>query len=281
MTPLRARMIEDLQIRNFSAHTCKTYIMRVRLFAEHFNQSPARLGAEHIRSYLLYLAREQKASTRVRDQTVSALRFLYRVTLKRIWCVEQIPYPKREHKLPVVLSREEIVRFLAVVKNIKHRALLTTPYAAGLRVSEVTRLRNQDIDSQRMVIHVRQGKGKKDRLVPLSTNLLELLRTYWRAVRPRTWLFPGQDPNRPISAQTVIGVCKRARIAAGFSRKVTSHSLRHSFATHLLDAGTNLRVIQILLGHGNLNTTARYTHVSSATLHAAKSPFDLLPPAIP
>ena len=274
MTPLRRRMLEDLRIRNFSPHTQKAYIRYVARFARHFGCPPDQLGPEHIRTFQVHLA-DAGASFSTLTQVASALRFLYRVTLEKDWVVERIPYPKPESHLPVVLSREDVIKFLSSPRNIKHRAILTTCYAAGLRVSEVTHLRVSDIDSKRMVIRIHQGKGKKDRMVPLSPMLLELLREYWRVARPRDWLFPGKKQSQPITRRSVQRVCERARKAAGLDDRVTAHTLRHSFATHLLEAGTNVRTIQLLLGHASLTTTATYTQVATGDVLSTTSPLDL------
>src|SRR5258706_4615212 len=217
MTPLRRRMIEDLRIRNFSPNTIAGYIGYVARFARHFGRSPADLGPEHVRGYLVHLRDQQRAGVGTMVQCVSALRFLYRTTLKRGWAIPEIPYPKRERKLPVVLTRAEVLEFLGSLGNLKYRAILTTAYASGLRVSEVTHLKVTDIDSARMVIHVRQGKGRKDRFVPLSKNLLELLREYWKIARPTTWLFPGgKGSDAPITPRSVDRVCAKARAALGW-----------------------------------------------------------------
>ena len=276
MTPLRRRMIEDLQVRNFAASTQDNYIRSVARFARHFRCSPDRLGPEQIRAFQVHLVTQAKASYGVLAQYVNALRFFYRVTLGKPWMIERIPYPKQERHLPVIPTREEILRFLDGIPNLKHRAILTTCYAAGLRISEVARLRVEDIDSARGVIRVQQGKRRKDRIVPLSPALLELLRAYWRAVRPASgWLFPGYGHDRPICRRTVQRVCEQARHRAGWdNRKFTAHSLRHSFATHLLDAGTDIRKIQVVLGHASLRTTATYTHVSTRTIQSIQSPLD-------
>jgi integrase/recombinase XerD len=275
MTPLRRRMIEDLRIRNFSPNTIAGYIGYVARFARHFGRSPAGLGPEHVRGYLVHLRDQRRARMGTMVQCVSALRFLYRTTLKRGWAIPEIPYPKRERKLPVVLTRTEVLGFLGSLGNPKHRAILTTAYASGLRVSEVTHLKVADIDSARMVIHVRQGKGRKDRFVPLSKNLLELLRAYWKIARPTTWLFPGGKGSAPITPRSVERVCAKARAALGWTKHVRPHTLRHSFATHLLEAGTDIRTIQVLLGHRTLSSTATYTHLSTASLQGTKSPLDL------
>lgn len=273
MTPLRSRMLEDLRIRNFSPHTQKAYIRYVARFARHFGRPPDQLGPEHIRAFQGHLANAGACYSTL-TQVASALRFLYRITLQKDWAVERIPYPKPERRLPVVLSREDVLKLLSSLRNIKHRAILTTCYAAGMRVSEATHLRVADLDSKRMVIRIHQGKGKKDRMVPLSPMLLELLREYWRVARPRDWLFPGKQ-SQPITMRSVQRVCVRARKAAGLDDRVTAHTLRHSFATHLLEAGTNVRTIQLLLGHASLTTTATYTQVATGDVLSTTSPLDL------
>jgi len=276
MTALRRRMIEDMTLRNFAPHTIQVYVERVVTFARYYNVSPQDLGPEQIRAYLLYLVQQRHVSWSYFNQARCALQFLYRVTLGKDWVVEAVACPKQQKKLPIILSLDELVRFFGAVTNLKHRAILMTTYAAGLRLSEVRHLRVDDIDSQRMVIRIRQAKGHKDRYVMLSPRLLAILRQYWKAVRPRNYLFPGADPDRPINPRTVQEVCKAALRAAGIKKKVTVHTLRHSFATHLLEAGTDLRTIQILLGHQNLGTTARYLHISTAALKATHSPLDAL-----
>ena len=276
MSALRRRMIEDMTLRNFAPHTIQVYVERVATFARYYNVSPQRLGPEQIRAYLLYLVQERHVSWSYFNQARCALQFLYRVTLGKDWVVEAVACPKQQKKLPIVLSLDELVQFFKAVTNLKHRAILMTTYAAGLRLSEVCHLRVDDIDSQRMVIRIRQAKGHKDRYVMLSPRLLAILRQYWKAVRPRHYLFPGADPDRPINPRTVQEACKAALLASGLKKKVTVHTLRHSFATHLLEAGTDLRTIQILLGHQNLGTTARYLHVSTAALKATHSPLDAL-----
>jgi integrase/recombinase XerD len=276
MTPLRRRMIDDMTLRNFTPQTIKAYVRCVARFAQHFHTSPDHLGSEQVRVYLLHLVQQRRVSRSYYKLTRCALRFFYRVTLGRDDVPESIPPAKRPRTLPVVLSPDEVARFFAAIRNVKHRALLMTAYAAGLRVSEVTQLRVDDIDSSRMVIRVRQGKGQKDRYVMLSPRLLEILRAYWRAVRPRDILFPGAIPGRPITTGCVRKSCHRARHAAGLGKHITVHTLRHSFATHLLEAGTDLRTIQVLLGHHSFSSTARYVHVATASLPSVKSPFDRL-----
>lgn len=276
MTTLRQRMTEDLRVRNRSPRTIEAYIDQVAKFARHFKKSPELLGPEEIRQYQVYLVHERRVSWSYLNQAVCALRFLYRHTLSRDWAISQIPFARQPKKLPVVLSPSEMQRFLEAIRKLKYRAILMTAYAAGLRLSEVTHLQVTDIDSQRMVIRVRQGKGQKDRYVMLSPTLLELLRTYWHFERPRTWLFPGRTPEVPIVRHNVQRACRQAALDAGLSKRVTVCTLRHCFATHLLEAGTNVRVIQLLLGHRSLSTTQRYTYVSAATVNATASPLELL-----
>ena len=254
--------------------TIEAYTECVAEFARHFHASPEDLGPEHVRSYLLHLVQERQVSWSVYNQARYALQFLYRVTLGQDWVVAEVACPKVPKRLPVVLSPDEMARFLDALHNPKHRALLMTAYAAGLRLSEVARLRVEDIDSARMVIHVRQAKGHKDRDVMLSPRLLAVLRQYWKVQRPEPFLFPGRKPDQPISPRTVQMVCKRALAASGLSKRVNMHALRHSFATHLLESGTDLRTIQVLLGHRSFSTTARYVHVATAALKSTRSPFD-------
>jgi integrase/recombinase XerD len=274
MTPLRRRMIEDLTLRNRAPRTVEVYTQRIAEFARYFHAPPEDLGPEHVRSYLLHLVQERQVSWGFYNQARHALLFLYRVTLGKDWVVAEVPCPKLPRRLPVVLSTDEMARFLDALDNPKHRAILMTAYSAGLRLSEVAGLRLEDIDSARMVIHIRQSKGHKDRDVMLSPRLLDILRQYWKGQRPEPFLFPGRTPGQPISPRTVQLVCRRALVASGLSKRVNMHALRHSFATHLLEAGTDLRTIQVLLGHRSLGTTARYLHVATAALGSTRSPFD-------
>lgn len=276
MTPLRRRTIDDMALRNFAPKTIQAYIQCIAGFALHFNTSPEHLGPEHVRAFLVHLVQEQKVSLSHYRQTLAALGFLYRITLGRLDVLESIPPVKQPRALPVVLSPDEVLRFFAAIRNIKYRAIFMTAYAGGLRVSEVASLRVADIDSQRMVIRVRRGKGQKDRYVMLSPRLLEMLRIYWKAVRPKDFLFPGANPDRPITTASIQKVCQRARKAAGMDKKITAHTLRHSFATHLLEAGTDLRTIQVLMGHRSFSTTAQYVHVATASLPSVVSPLDRL-----
>ncbi len=277
MTPLRERMIGDMQIRNLTPSTQDCYVRQVAGFARYFAKSPELLGPEEIRDYQLHLLRDREASSSLHIQVVAALRFIYRTTLRKSWPVEAIPYPKKPRKLPVVPGREEVAQFLGAARNLKHRAMLTSMYACGLRVSEVTHLRVQDIDSRCMILHVQQGKGRKDRVVSLPQRLLDLLREYWKEYRPEDWLFLGNSKDRPIRAGSVRHACAKICRDSGLKKKLSPHSLRHAFATHLLEDGTDLRTVQLLLGHRSLNTTSRYTHVSTERLRAVRSPLDSLP----
>lgn len=282
MTPLRQRMIDDMTLHGLKPKTIRAYVDCIARFARHFGKSPEVLGTAEIRSYLLYLTHDRHLASSTYNQTLCALKFLYRITLKKDWGLEGLARTRRQTKLPVVLSRDEVNRFFEAITSLRHRAILMTAYAAGLRISEVLALRTDDIDSQRMVIRVRQGKGSKDRYVMLSPRLLTLLREYWRAHRrrkvyqPGPWLFPGNVPGRPITDGAVYEACEEACRTAGLDKHVTVHTLRHSFATHLLEGGTDLRTIQILLGHRSLNTTARYLHVATAALQSTRSPPDRL-----
>jgi len=258
MTPLRQRMIEDMRVRNLAQNTQLSYLQQVSSFAKHFGRSPEQLGVEDIRAYLVHLTTQRKLAPASLSIVAGALRFLYHVTLKREWSDKAIPLPKRPLKLPVILSREEIVRFLECIASLKHRTLLMSAYAAGLRVSEAARLKLTDIDSQRMMLRVEQGKGQKDRYVMLSPRLLELLRAYWKATHPKAWLFPGERPGEPITRSAVGLACRKAHARSGIKKPITPHSLRHAFATHLLEGGTDVRTIQLLMGHRSLASTARY-----------------------
>ncbi len=274
MTPLRQRMIEDMKIRNLSPNTRKRYVKGVAGFAEYFGKSPELLGAEEVRQYQLYLITDKGLSSSSVNIVVCALRFLYRYTLGHPWDIERIRPSRREKKLPIVLSLDEVMQFFNAVKSTKHRVILMTAYAAGLRVSEVTQLKLADIDSKRKTIRVEQEKGHKDRYVMLSPRLLGVLRDYWKMYRPPEWLFPGITQNTPISPATVRNVCRLASLASGLGKKVTPHTLRHSFATHLLETGTDLRTIQVLLGHKSPISTSRYTHIAVQNIQATRSPFD-------
>jgi len=271
-------MLEDMQIRNLAEGTQESYVRHVSLFARHFGRSPAKLGVDDIRAYQLYLTKEKELAASSITVATAALRFVYTVTLKRPWNVEQvIPTPKSPQTLPVILSPEEVQHFLSYVTWRKSRTLLTVCYAAGLRVSEAIALKPTDIDSQRMTIRVEQGKGRKDRYVMLSERLLEILREWYRLARPKVWLFPGAIPGQHITRASAANACKVGRKRSGLTKPVTPHSLRHAFAVHLLEQGTDLRTIQLLLGHRSLETTARYLRVATSKVCATRSPLDLLP----
>jgi site-specific recombinase XerD len=275
MTPLRQRFLDDMRLRNYSPRTLETYVSCVARFAQHFGRSPDRLGSEEIRAYQLHLL-EQGASWSLFNQTVSALRFLYRVTLGREEQMPVIPYGKKPKRLPCVLSPEEVLRLLNTTPPGPARLLFQTLYACGLRINEALHLRAADIDSARMVVHVRQGKGNKERLVPLSERLLDELRRYGRAYRPRPWLFPGRSQQRLLCPSTVQRRCRLLVADAGITKRATVHTLRHSYATHLLEAGVDVVTLQKLLGHTSLNTTAHYLHLTSNRLQQTPSLLDLL-----
>jgi len=274
MTALRQRMIEDMQIRNLSPNTVACYVRQVAHFARHFKQSPAQLGPEEVRAYQLHLVRQQVSFSTL-NQATCALRFLYEKTLGGHWAVEQIPYAKKPKRLPMVLAPQEVERLIEAIALPQHRTLAMTMYAAGLRVSEAISLTPADIDSKQMVIRIVQGKGRKDRLVPLSPVLLEQLRQHYRRCHPTSWLFPGKVAGQHISQKAVWEAIVRARHAVG-GKRVSAHWLRHSYATHKLEDGTDLRTIQVLLGHSSLKTTAIYLHVSRKLISEVKSPLDSL-----
>jgi integrase/recombinase XerD len=276
VTILRQRMLEDLQIRHYSPTTIRLYLYAIKAFAQHFGKPPDQLGAEHIRRYQLFLTKEKKVSTSTYVLMVCALRFFYTHTLHRKVTIERIPFPRRERKLPLILSRDEVKALLEAPHDLRHRAMLAILYGSGLRVSEVARLKVADIDSARNVLWVRSGKGRRDRQALLSPKLRELLRCYWRTRRPTDWLFPGADPTQPISVKTIFRACRKAAHSAGIAKSVHPHLLRHAFATHLLEAGVNLRTIQFLLGHANLETTARYLQVADVNVRATTSPLESL-----
>ena len=277
MSPLRRRMIDDMQIRNLSPRTQSTYVRQVAQFSRHFGKSPELLGPAEIRTWQVHLAQDKRLAARSITVAVSALRFVYTVTLKRPWVLDDdIPTGRKVRKLPVVLSPEEVARFLSSVDDPKHRMILTICYATGLRISEAVHLKPAAIDSKRMVIRVEQGKGHKDRYVMLSPKLLAMLREYWQRTHPGEWLFPGGKPGQPISPLTVDRTCRQVRERCGIGKPVTPHSLRHAFAVHLLEAGTDLRTIQLLLGHRDLGTTAQYLRIATSTVCATASPLEAL-----
>lgn len=281
LSPLRRRMIEDMTIRKFAPKTQSSYIRAVKNFTVFLGRSPDQASAEDLRRYQLHLASSGVATPSL-NATVTALRFFFAVTLGRSELTERMPFVREPRKLPVVLSPEEVARFLEAAPGLKYRAALSVAYGAGLRAAEIISLKITDIDSTRMVIRVEQGKGRKDRYVMLSEHLLALLRAYWKEARPQGWLFPGRDPVQPLTTRQLNRACHFAAQAAGIDKRVSLHTLRHSFATHLLEQKVDIRVIQVLLGHKKLDTTALYSQVATRTIREVKSPLEQLvmtPPA--
>ncbi len=273
MSPLRRRMIEDMTIRKFAPKTQHDYLQRVKNFAAYLGRSPDTASSEDVRHYQLHLTASGVGVPTV-NQTVSTLRFFFKVTLGRPDLVERTTFVREPRKLPVVLSPEEVVRLLDAAPGLKYKAALSVAYGAGLRVSEVVALKVGDIDSKRMIICVEQGKGRKDRYVMLSLHLLELLRAWYKAARPQGWLFPGMNPVNPMTTRQLRRACHAAAHMAEIGKPVSPHTLRHSFATHLLEQNTDVRVIQVLLGHAKLDTTALYTRVATRTIREIMSPLD-------
>ena len=280
MTHLRKLMLEELQRRNYAQSTARSYVKTVEDFARYFGKPPERLGPEHIRQYQVHLFRDRKLAASTVEGYASALRFLFVKTLHRPYLPEQIPFPKRQRRLPIVLSPDEVALLIDSARSLMHRAILMTLYATGLRRAELCRLKVADIDSERMVIHVREGKGGQDRDVLLSAKLLETLRQYWRWMKPKTWLFPGMVNNLradvPIDTTVVWQAVQWAKQRAGITKRISPHTLRHSFATHMLEAGADLRTIQVLLGHAKLADTTLYLHLSRRHLQAVASPLEAL-----
>src|SRR2546428_8477846 len=280
MTPLRKRMLEELQRCNDSPNTIRSTLYAVEDFARYFGKSPDKLGQEHLRQYQLYLLNDRKLTVDTIIGRIAALRFFFVKVLRRPYREIDLVYPKRPERLPVILSEEEVARLIESAATSYHRVILMTLYGAGLRREEPCRLKVTDVDSQRMVLHVRQGKGHKDRDVTLSPRLLEILRAYWKWRKPKTYLFPSYHSKRreqPISSRTVYyAVCEAAR-RAGIKKKVYPHLLRHSWATHLLERGTDLRTIQIQLGHFDLEATTIYLHLSQRHLQSINNPIEALP----
>lgn len=281
MGALREKMERDLKIRGYSAKTVSTYLNCVRDFVIFHGHSPDQMGPEEIQQFQYHLTDERQVSWAYFNQAVCALRFFYRVTLGRDWVVKHIPYTKRGQRVPVVLSQEEVLAIFDALANVKHRAILMTLYATGLRLEELLHLQVQDLDSKRMLIHVRHGKGRRERYVMLSQRLLLILREYYKAAFPKIgrYLFPNNHADKPLSSTTIYLIVRHACEKARITKPVSPHSLRHTFATHLLEAGTNLRVIQVLLGHKYMGTTAIYTHVAKTTIGVVKSPLDNLKPS--
>jgi integrase/recombinase XerD len=277
MNPLRKRMFDELQLRNYADNTIERYLDAVQKFAEFFGKSPQRLGPEQVRKFLLHLVQQRKLAPSTVEIHRAALKFLYVKTLHRAWFDESIPRARKRQRLPAVLSADEVTRILDHTTNIKHWVMIATFYATGLRCNELRNLKISDIDSQRMVIHVREAKGGIPRDIALSPALLERLRVYWRRSKPKDWLFPSKmRPQQMMERKSIRFACNVAGRRAGIDKPVTPHVFRHSFATHMLEAGADLRTIQILLGHADIQTTARYLRVSTRRLQAAPSPFDAL-----
>jgi integrase/recombinase XerD len=276
MTTLRRKMLAELQLRNYARRTQSMYIARVAQMATHVGRCPSHLTSDEVGDFLRYYRLEAGASLSAYKQMTAALRFLYRVTLGREDMVPHLPYPRRSERRPVVLSRADVSRLLVELPSLKQRTIAMTLYGAGLRISEALHLRLVDIDSTRGVLIVRHGKGSSERQVMLSSLLLEALRQYWRTHRPTDWLFPGRDPSRPLHQRSVQRAISLAGQAAGIRKRVTPHVLRHSFATHLMEDGTDLRLIQVLLGHRSIKTTAVYMHVASERIRSTASPLDTL-----
>jgi integrase/recombinase XerD len=283
MTRLRQMMLDELERRNYTQNTKRAYLHAVADFARHFRRSPEQLGLDHVRDYQVHLFRTRRLKANSVTVHLAALRFVFVAVLKRQWPVTDTPYPKKPDTLPAVLSQEEVSRLIGAAVTPVHRLILMTLYATGLRRTELTQLKIADIDAPRMVIHVRGGKGRKDRDVMLSPRLLEALRQYWRGLRrkPKVWLFPGgnwhTDVDRPITDRVVWNACAQAARRAGIEKPVHPHTLRHCFATHLLEAGADIRTIQVLLGHSSLKATTIYLHLSRRHLQATASPLDALP----
>jgi len=279
VTHLRKLLLEELQRRNYSHETIRSYVHAVEDFARRFNCPPDRLGPQHIRQYQAELFQKRKLSSGTVGIRLAALRFFYTKTLRRNWSIADTPYPKRTHRLPTILSQEEVAQLIYAGRTPCERILLMTLYATGVRRSELTHLKISDIDSQRMVVHIRDGKGRKDRDVMLSPKLLTALRTDWRFYHRQssTWLFPSNyRKDRPIDTKTVWHACQKAAQRAGLQKRVHPHTLRHCFATHLYEAGTDLRAIQVLLGHEDLKDTLIYVHLAIQRLNATASPLDSL-----
>jgi integrase/recombinase XerD len=281
MTHLRKMMLEELERRNYAQTTTHLYIQTIEDFARYFKRSPDQLGPEHIREYQAYLFRERKLAARTVTQRLAALRFFFIQTIKKGWSVADTPYPKKTRHLPSILSSEEVARLIDSSPTQFHRIVLMTLYGTGARRAELARLQISDIDSRRMVLHIRGGKGRQDRDVMLSPTLLEALRDYWRGLKrkPTQWLFPGgrsHTADRPITPKAVYHACQKAAQQAGLQNRVHPHTLRHCFATHLLENGADLRTIQLLLGHHDLKETTLYLHLSRRHLNATASPLDSL-----
>ena len=275
ISPLRQRVIDDMTARRFSEDTKRDYVRNVRNFTAFLGRSPDTATSDDLRRFQLHLAQQQVSPWSI-NAAIAALRFFFTVTLERPDLVRPLRIVNEPRRAPVVLSQDEVARLLEAAPGLKYKAALSVAYGAGLRVSEVANLKVSDIDSQRMTLRVEQGKGQRDRYVMLSPQLLELLRHWWRASRPQVWLFPGQNPVNPMTARQLNRAVTAAKTLAGISKRVSPHTLRHSFATHLLEQGVDIRVIQVLLGHAKLETTALYTRVAVNTVRDIKSPLERL-----
>jgi site-specific recombinase XerD len=277
MGKLRDQMREDLELRGMAENTIKTYLYCAAKFAAHFNRSPTKMGCKQVRAYLLYLKRERQLAASSLGVYHSALRFLYSVTLKRSEEVAQVPCAKRRYHVPVVLSGTEVAKLFSAITSPRLLAICMLGYGAGLRVSEICKLQTHDIDAKRMVIAVRETKGRRERHVMLTTELLKALRSHWRQKRPKgSYVFPGRWPGRPLSREAVWLALRKVVSKTSIGKRVTPHTLRHSFATHMLEMGTDIRTLQVLLGHASLKTTARYLHISTARVQSLRSPLELL-----
>lgn len=281
MTHLRRAMLEELQRRNYATNTIYYYLKAVERFAKHFHRPPDELNHTHLREYQAYLLRERHLEPRTVKLHVSALRFFFVKTLKRPYMLEDIPFPKVPRRLPAILTTDEVARLIDGAKNLTHRTMLMVLYSTGMRNAELRHLQVRDIDSRRMLIHIQHGKGGRDRYVPLSATLLETLRVYYRWMRPKTWLFPGTIQNwradKPITPKVVWDACREAAKRAKLEKRVSPHLLRHSYASHLVEAGADLRTVQLLLGHVKLEHTVIYLHLSQRHLQAVANPLDAMP----
>jgi len=281
VTHLRKMMLEELQRRNYAANTIHAYLRSVEHFSRHFKRSPDQLTRDHLREYQAYLLNDQKLQPRTVKLRVSALRFFFVKTLKRRYLLEDMPYPKVPRRLPTILTVEEVTRLIDAARTLTDRTMLMVLYSTGMRNAEMRQLHVRDIDSRSMLIHIQRGKGGRDRYVPLSPTLLETLRVYWRWMKPKTWLFPGTiagwRADKPITPKVVWDACQSAATRANIHKRVSAHLLRHSYATHLLEAGADLRTIQLLLGHVKLEHTVLYLHLSRRHLHAVANPLDAMP----
>jgi len=277
MGALRKQMEDDLVVRGMSPRTLESYTGAVSALAKHYGRSPDRISAQEVQRYLLYLIQEKQLAWSSCNIALSGLKFFYRVTLKRSEAQFELPTPRQPQKLPQILAPEEVMRIIESAPNPKHRAILVTTYAAGLRLSEVCHLKVSNIDSARMTIHVELGKGAQDRYTPLSPRLLTELRRYWVLYRPKTWLFAARHPDLPVLPHTVQRVFKRAKARAGVTKECGIHGLRHAFATHLLEAGVDVPTIQHMMGHSHISSTLRYFHLARKHLGQVPSPLDILP----